>query len=1019
MVLFLAASDRASAMDKTPMQDFILRNWDVDDGMPSTHVNAVARTPDGFVWLATARGLTRFDGVHFTAFDVNYGATVDEDVITCLLVDRDGDLWLGTAAGRLLKHEKEGLVIVSALTNSLPGKSLQSLAQDAEGMIWLATDGGGLIRFDHQGIKIQTFTTRDGLPSNRISKIVADAKGKIWIIAEKQLLRFDGGHWLAIANPPGGEGLVQTITPSQDGGLWVATLPESPGAKAGLSIAKFRDGRWTDAVSCVPCPKGFPRASVTALLEDRAGRLWCGSAGFGVMFREPGRDWQQLAGELPISQLEILCLDEDESGTVWIGTRTAGLQQVRPKLVKSLALPPGFEQNSFLTVCASRDGSVWGGTDGAGVFRWRDGRVTHFGIEQGLASLQVNALLEDERTDLWAGTAAGVFVFDGEHFQPATASPALRSATLSLFEDKAENLWAGTANGLVRWKNENAAVFGPSNGLPPLPVQCLSEDSGGRIWAGISGAGVFTLDGGHFQKCAPTRRIDNSALNAWFDATAVRALLCDEDGSIWVGTAGFGLEQVKNNVIDQWKWHDDGLPSNHQFGMMQDGAGNLWVSSENGIFGYSKSALEKYRRGQNPRLVPWRLTGDDGLAYKVCSGMGQPCGAKSPGGEFWFPDGPALVSFDPLRVPNEVRAWPAEIEAVVVDGMPLALTNESPVQVNSGARAFEFQYTSPNIIAPEKICYRYQLEGLDKDWVEAGNARVANYNRLPPGRYIFHVMASGPEAEWPPMPTSLELVVVPRFYERRSMQVAGALIFVLLVAGTVWRLERARSRRRLERLKMQYALDRERQRIARDIHDDLGSGLTQIILLSDSLREEVEQLPVGEKMVREIAGRARSLTRAMDEVVWAINPRNDTMESFLTYLNKFAQEYLTRAGVHCRWDVPLELPALALSAETRHNLYLASKETLNNIVKHAGASEVWIRAEWVPGRFRLAFEDNGKGFETDAEAERGNGLPNIRHRLADLHGQCDIVSTPGKGTKVELVIQVGKEIAPDSIPAAK
>ena len=184
VVFLLWVSSGALAMEKTSVQDFILRNWDVDDGMPSTHVNAVARTPDGFVWLGTARGLTRFDGVHFTTFDVNYGATVNEDVITCLLVDRDGDLWVGTAAGRLLKLEKDGLEIVGPLAKTVAGKSLQSLAQDADGMIWIATDGDGLIRFDHQGIKIQAFTTRDGLPSNRISKIVADSQGKLWAIAD-------------------------------------------------------------------------------------------------------------------------------------------------------------------------------------------------------------------------------------------------------------------------------------------------------------------------------------------------------------------------------------------------------------------------------------------------------------------------------------------------------------------------------------------------------------------------------------------------------------------------------------------------------------------------------------------------------------------------------------------------------------------------------------------------------------------------------------------------------------------
>ena len=288
--------------------------------------------------------------------------------------------------------------------------------------------------------------------------------------------------------------------------------------------------------------------------------------------------------------------------------------------------------------------------------------------------------------------------------------------------------------------------------------------------------------------------------------------------------------------------------------------------------------------------------------------------------------------------------------------------------------------------------------------MDAGTRRTAYYNRLAPRRYVFKVMAGSPERTWREAARPLPFVVLPRFYERRTVQILAGVVLVGAVAATVWRVERNRSRRRLERLHLQRAMDQERQRIARDIHDDLGSGLTEIILLSDTLRDETSALPASEKTATEISSRARSLTRTMDEVVWAVNPRNDSLESLLTYLNKFAQEYLTRAGVRCRWDVPLELPPTPLSAETRHHLYLACKEALNNVVKHAGASEVWVRLEAGRGRFTLTIEDNGRGFNGAKTPERGNGLLNMRKRLEELGGTCEIDSAPEKGTRVRFIV---------------
>ncbi len=995
-------------VDQRAPDGFLLRSWDQDRGLPSSRVNAVARTTDGYVWVATGGGLARFDGVQFTSFDsVNTPALRDSRVM-CLLVDRAGTLWAGTANGTLVRREGDGFVRVDLRgERATRGRSVNSLAQDTAGDLWLATDGAGLIRL-HAG-QVEVFSATNGLLSDVVSQIVCDSDGRLWAIAGGKLFMREDGKWQVPPSPIPMDQPVRCITSAREGGLWVATLAPHPLGGRGGRVLRLKDGRWEDTLSPYPWPQDSQRARVQAMLEDSERRLWCTTAGCGIFLHTPGAGWQPVGRETPLAHVEALCLSPDESGVVWIGTRTLGLHQARPRPVLCLSPPPRDEPSVFLCVCARRDGSVWGGTDGAGVYCWQNGTRTHYGMEAGLGSLQANVLLEDQHATLWAGTFAGVFRFRGTRFEPLPGPPALRELTTALLEDRQGNLWAGTRGGLVRVSETNTLVFGRREGLEGLPPRALAEDAQGRIWAAVPFVGLFYQDGERFQ------RVDTSRLPG---AASIRAMHFDDANALWIATQGLGLFRFKDDAFLRWTSREDGLPSDHHMALLEDGNGNLWLGSENGIFGLSKAALLAHSRAPNRRLTSWRITPEEGLAHKVCSGIGSPGASRATDGRLWFPDGPAIAAFYPTNVPRGVKAWPPIIEGVVVDGVRLASSTTGEHAIRSGAVTFEFHYTSPNIQSPDQIQYRYRLEGLDQDWVDAGTRRVAYYNRLTPGRYVFKVMAGSPERTWREAAQPLPFEVVPRIYERRTVQILAGAVLVGAVAVAVWRVERTRSRRRLERLHLQRAMDQERHRIARDIHDDLGSGLTEIILLSDTLRDETAALPVSEKTATEISTRARSLTRAMDEVVWALNPRNDSLESLLTYLNKFAQEYLTRAGVRCRWDVPLELPPTPLSAETRHHLYLACKETLNNVVKHAGASEVWVRLEMGNGRFTLSIEDNGRGFDNTRTGERGNGLLNLRKRLEELGGSCVIESTLGSGTQIRFIVSPALQEAPHPPPAS-
>ena len=856
----------ALATERASVPDFLLQGWDLDDGLPSARINAIAHTPDGYLWLATPNGLARFDGSRFVVFDENSSPPLADAGARALLVRRNGHLLVGTVGGFLLEGNAGHFETVFG-PDITHGKAIFSLLEDAQNNLWLATDGAGLIRWRDGAA--QYFTPTNGLPGLRVEQLTLTPSGQFYLFCNNQLGEVESDRYRRVSKPSWVSGNVTAITRSQNNGLWVAM---SAGAYTGARVFLFRNGQWTEPFTNYPWLQNSTRSRTYALLEDRAGRLWCATTGRGIFLCSTNGGWRALESHFPWSYADGLFLTETEDGVIWLGTRTFGLKMIRSgPPVTALHLPPEFEQSAITCVRIRHDGSIWAGTDSAGLFCWRDGEVLHYGPDKGVPDLQINAILEDGSGYLWVGTGGGLARISGNHFQ-------------------------------------------------------------------------------------------------------------------------------------SWTSTQDGLPSSFLFSVLPDNAGNLWCSSENGLFGIAAKSLLQYRRGGAAGLNAWRLTTMDGLPSKACSGFGQVAAMKGPDGRLWFAGGPALAAVDPANTPHDTRVYAPFVEGITADGQPAKFSAGGTLRILSGVRSIEIHYTSPNLLSPDRLRFRYLLENLDKDWVDAGNRRTAYFNRLPPGNYQFKLMVAGQAENWLAMAKTIRVEVMPRFYERRSLQAAGAVAALAAVGLTVWRIERARQRRRIERLKLQRAMDAERQRIARDIHDDLGAGLTEITLLSDTLREDIAPESSAGATAGKIAAGARSLTRAMDEVVWAVNPGNDTLESFLNYLNDYAQEYLSRADISYRWDAPIEIPALPLSAEIRHNLYLACKETLNNATKHARATEVKIRAKLVPGGFTLAIMDNGHGFQVDAPRSRGSGLRNLKQRLENIGGRCEISSLVDAGTRVEFIL---------------
>jgi ligand-binding sensor domain-containing protein/signal transduction histidine kinase len=991
----------SQAVEQAVVQDVVLRNWDLGDGLPSTRINSMIRTPDGYLWLATQRGLVRFDGLRFVTVDITNIPPTQPQRVTSLLADDKGELWVGSN-GLLLRQSGQGFVAQN-LEKVTAGSRLNGLAQDAQGALWVATEGVGLVRF--QRGHAEKFDAASDLPSAAVEQVLSDIAGKVWAVTGGRLVTFEEGRWREPDGAPAPPETVQAISRARDGGLWVATAERGPLGNRIAHLRRLKAGAWSAEPGPYPWEQITAQSHGTVLFEDRSGRFWCATAG-EIFSRKPASPWERLVSVAPWVQFEVLCLADDESGALWIGTRTMGLLQIQQRPVTTLLLPSAASQNPVLTACVGRDGSVWGGTDGAGILCWRNGEIRQFGGGQGLTDLRVAALLEDRQATLWAGTFAGLFRRVGERFEPVPGPHALREPTLALCEDRAGSLWVGGQGGVVQIKTNGVEFFGRGEGLAVTPVHALTQDGEGRIWAGTDEGGLFCLEGGRFRR-VPTPR----GAVPW----TIHALHCDTAGSLWIGTDFSGLLRLRNGQFDHWDWSRDGLPSNFILAIAEDKSGNLWMSSENGVFGSSKHMLDDALPPGRQRLQPWRLTTADGLAHKVCSGIGQPAAAQSGDGRLWFPDGPALAQFDPAKVCRAVAVSSPVVESVRVDGVPVPITAEA-LRVQSGARQIEFQYTSPNMVLPDRLRFRIRMSGLDSDWVAVGARRDVAYYRLLPGDYEFRVMASGPENQWQES-RCLRLEVVPRFWERRSTQFAGLLTLLATVAATVWRVERNRSRRRLEKLEMQRNLERERARIARDIHDDLGASLTHITMLSQSARSRPESALQTGGEVDQIYGTARELTRAMEEVVWAVNPKHDTLDSLANYLGIYAQDFAAASGLRCRLYLPVRLSEKPLSSQVRHNLFLAFKEALHNVARHAGATEVRVALKHEDRTFTLSVEDNGRGFRREqadatpaAPGQRasrltsGNGLANMQSRLQEVGGRYEIETEYGLGTRVRFTV---------------
>ena len=999
-VLLLCLACLSLPAAELTLPSYFIRNWQTEDGLPENVVTAIVQTQDDYLWVGTYDGLARFDGASFTVFNNNNAPEMSSSRVISLFEDHEGNLWIGHETGKLTRY-RDGHFYAVKFSPAWEDRKISGIGTDRAGKLWVLNEEGKLAGLNGELISVPNAGT-----SPRPASLVAGENGALWVVYGGAVFTLDQGQLVPLGPDNQSLGYVEVICPSRDGGLWV---------EGDQRLRKWNGKGWSVDLGLTP----WRQSSITTLLEMRSGDLAAGTLDQGLYLIFPHRGMLHFSRANGLPHDWVRCLYEDHEGTLWAGTSSGGLVALRAGKVGTVNAPDDWRGRNLLSVTATHDGALWVGTEGAGLYRLLHGGWKRFTEADGLANLFVWSVAEDAQGRLWAGTwGGGLYIQQGNHFEHPPGLENLTVPMTAILHAHDNSTWIGTSVGLLHYQAGTNTWFGRKEGLVLPDVRAMVEDDKGGLWFGMMGGGLGHLDKGRLQQFQKKDGLSSDY---------VQCLHLDTDGTLWLGTYGGGLTRLKQGRFAGIN-SSQGLPNNFICDIEDDGHNNFWISSHAGIFRIQKEDLNRCADGQSPSVHCLSYGKGDGMPVQECSGGLQPAGCKTSDGRLWFPTSKGLVVLDPDHVKKNLLPPPVVIEGMLVDNQLItAITNGGPrLQIPPGRQRFEFRYTALSFVAPEKVYFQYRLEGLEPDWMDAGTKRNVIYSRIAPGDYTFHVIACNSDGVWNRIGATLAFTVRPYLWQEWWFRVAAGLAAAALLAGAVLLDTRRRMRLKLERSERLRAVERERARIAQDIHDNLGANLTRISLLSESAHSELANPTQAAVQLERIYGTARELTRAMDEIVWAVNPQYDTLDSLAGYLGNFAQEFLGSLDIRCRLDVPLQLPAWPVTAEVRHNLFLAFKEALHNVVKHAAATEVYISLTTGAPTFILVLRDNGKGFVPgDPKGEgrreptriaRGHGLANMRQRLAKISGYCEIQSTPGNGTEVKFVVAVAADAAWPSPP---
>ncbi|HSE42248.1 MAG TPA: two-component regulator propeller domain-containing protein [Acidobacteriota bacterium] len=949
------------------ISQYVHNSWQVEDGLPQNSAMCILQTRDGYLWIGTEEGLARFDGVRFKVFDKSNTKGIEENWINGLAEDRNGTLWIGTDGGGIIRHKEEKFERFFAKEMD----RVWPIYEDRKGTLWIGTLGDGLFKIQNEKI-VNKYTIADGLSSNTVWSILEDKKGNLWIGTKGGLNLWKDGKFVRHGS------IERVVALSEDdaGNLWAGN------SKGGLW--RFRD----DKSEVFSTKDGLINNIIGSILKDRAGNVWVGTNGGGLSRWKNGsfESFQITSSD------QNFALYEDREGSLWIGLVPGGLHRLADGAFVTFGTKEGLPHDQVWSVHESSRGGVWIATSNGVTHKQKEGGWITYTKSNGLSSNLITAVYEDSQGYLWAGTDDSGLnrCKDGKCVtftrQPA-ASLIPEDRIWALQEDRNGGIWVGTNGaGAYLLKNGKFIDYTDSQGLADNDVHAIVQEADDSLWFGTEGGGLNHFKSGKFQAYTTRNGLSNDG---------ILALYIDSEGILWIGTRE-GLNRFDHRKFVQIR-KKDGLFDDLIHGIREDNSGNVWFSCNRGVFRVGKKELNDFAAGKITSVQSISYGKPDGMRTSECIGGNQPGIWKSQDGKLWFPTIQGVAVVDPSRLKMNSHPPPVYVEQVFVDGVEQKNTRNQKIEFPPGKKKFEFQYTALSLLIPDRVKFRYKLEGFDHDWVDAGTRRVAYYTGLPSANYRFRITAANNDGVWSEKDDSFDFYLKPYFYQTLWFYVLCAIGFLAIVY-TVYRF-------RVKRMKAEFnAIISERTRIAREIHDTFAQGLTGIVLQLDAA-QEVEQIDKSKKHLLKAQDLARNSLSEARRTIWGLRPQDLESSQLPDAISKMARRITADSLLNLQMKT--NGSPRALPPQVEEQLLRIAQEAVTNVVKHASAKTISVELKYDPKKVELFVRDDGSGFDLDSASKDDHfGLSGMKERADQIKATLHVQSQPEKGTEIQVSLSV-------------
>lgn len=973
VVLCVLTAERCRAEITYPTSDYVQQIWKTEDGLPHSVVNELCQDRTGFIWLATAGGLARFDGREFKSYPLPLLAQTGGLNIRGVAQETENSLVVLTAANQVMRLEGQTFS-VHPITALLAGKTPMELFCEPDGAVWVGSAEGFLARWKNgRGV---IFGKEDGIDRRapRFS-FARDTEGRTWVASGSFLGYYAEGKLIKSESI---KSRVITIASSQAGGLWVVAGGRLYRLKDNQIISVLENPPWIEAEASVRCAR-----------EDQAGALWISATHQGLY-----RWFDGHLSQVTYAYDTVHSILEDREGNIWAATEGEGLSVVKPKVFVSYNHRTKLKEKVTSSICEDAAGDMWFANRKGGLVQKHGAEIIHpVGKWE---DINVNAVCPDLRGNLWIGADDGVYLRSNDDPSlPQKQDGLIRPARI-LFCTRSGEIWvAGNRTELGYYRDNTFHPVTPKEGFGREHFNAIAEDNERQVWIGAASGKLYRYAKGELVALNPEK---GGA------PVPIHSLFVDRSNTLWIGTVNGLL--VRQGDDFKRLTEADGMADSMIFQIQEDDHGHLWFGSRRGLFYVSTEQLHLRVVKNGPPVTSWTFGKDEGLPGILPLATTQPSVWKDRSGSLWFATHQGVISLDPAALPKPLEPPPALIDEVMLDGKHIGRPTQ--LEIPRGRHHLEFRFTAIAYAAPSKVKLRHRLEGLDLDWIDSTNARSASYSSLSPGRYRLRLTACNESGEWNPKETILPLVVQPEWWQTSWFRIVAVCTAVALVAGVVRYWSEYKMRRRLAQLEREHALEKERTRIARDVHDELGGSVTGVRFLVNRLKQESLE-PNRRQMIEQLSGQTQRLAFDLERVVWAVSPKNASLDRLGLFLGKFAQNFLRGSAVKCTVMREKDIPPLLINPDVQHHVLAVTKEALNNVLKHSEATEVVLELGF-DQQFKLSICDNGIGFNVDApeNAER-NGLGNMRSRVSELGGLLTIDSLAGKGTCVHLAVPINPQ----------